>query len=295
MDIVNEIKASFKKGTYLTQLIYINLAVFVLVNLVTVFFFLIGNPTFSSPLVPWLSLPADPMQLIWKPWTIVTYMFLHEGFLHILFNILWLYWFGKIFMQYLDQKQLLSIYILGGLAGGIFYILAFNIFPIFSESYSNSYALGASASVMAVVFATSYYVPNYEVHLFFIGKVKLKYIALFSILMDLLSIPNGNAGGHIAHIGGALFGTYFILQYKKGNLITKGFDKWLEKVFNLFKKKPKMKVSYKKTGNTEYDYNNKKSSEQEQMNKILEKISKSGYTSLSKEEKEILFKMSDKK
>jgi len=295
LDIVNEIKASFKQGTYLTQLIYVNLAVFVLVNLVSVVFFMLGQPAFESPVLSWLSIPADPMQLIWKPWTVITYMFLHEAFLHILFNMLWLFWFGKIFLQYLDQKQLLSVYLLGGISGGLFYVLVYNLFPVFANSVPYSYALGASASVMAVVFSISFYVPNYEVHLFFIGKVKLKFIAIISIVIDLLSIPNGNAGGHIAHIGGALFGLWFIWEYKKGRLITKHFENLLNWFFTLFSKRPKMKVTYQKTGNVDYDYQNKKAGQQEQMNTILEKISKSGYSSLSKAEKELLFKMSDKK
>lgn len=294
MEILNEIKASFKRGTYLTQLIYINLAVFVAVNLIAVFFFLIGQSAYHLPLLKWFSLSADPSQFIWKPWTIITYMFLHEGFLHLLFNMLWLYWFGEIFLRYLDQKQLLSIYLLGGISGGLFYILTYNLFPIFENTVPYSFALGASASVMAIVFAISFYVPNYEITLFLIGKIKLKFIALFSIVLDLISIPNGNAGGHIAHIGGALFGLWFIMEYKKGRLITKKFDAFLNSFFSLFQHK-KMTVSYKKTGNVDYDYNNKKASNQAKMNEILEKISKSGYSSLSKEEKELLFKMSNKK
>ena len=156
MEILNEIKASFKKGSYLTQLIYINLAVFVLINLVQVFWFLIAQNNSASPAIYWLSLPADLSQFIWKPWTIVTYMFLHEGFMHVLFNMLWLYWFGQIFLQYLDQKQLLSVYLLGGISGGLFYIIAYNLFPVFAADMPFSFALGASASVMAIVFAISF-------------------------------------------------------------------------------------------------------------------------------------------
>ena len=289
MDIVNEIKASFKQGSYLTQLIYINIAVFVLVNLITVFFFLVGESIYDSPIISLFAIPADISELIWKPWTIITYMFLHEAFLHLLFNMLWLYWFGKIFLQYLDQKQLLSVYLMGGISGALFFLGAYNIFPVLESQYA--IALGASASVMAVVFAISFYVPDYQLPLMFIGNVKLKYIAIFSIVLDVISIPAGNAGGHIAHIGGALFGWYFITEYKKGKLITKGFDRFLEKVFTLFAKGPKMKVSYKKTGNPDYDYKNKKASQQKEMDIILEKISKSGYASLTKEEKELLFKM----
>jgi len=289
VDIVNEIKASFKQGSYLTQLIYINIAVFVLVNLITVFFFLVGESIYDSPIISLFAIPADISELIWKPWTIITYMFLHEAFLHLLFNMLWLYWFGKIFLQYLDQKQLLSVYLMGGISGALFFLGAYNIFPVLESQYA--IALGASASVMAVVFAISFYVPDYQLPLMFIGNVKLKYIAIFSIVLDVISIPAGNAGGHIAHIGGALFGWYFITEYKKGKLITKGFDRFLEKVFTLFAKGPKMKVSYKKTGNPDYDYKNKKASQQKEMDIILEKISKSGYASLTKEEKELLFKM----
>lgn len=295
MDILNEIKNSFKKGTYLTQLIYINLAVFVLINLISVFYFMAGQAAFQSPFLGWFALPAEPSQILWKPWTILTYMFLHEGFIHVLINILWLYWFGEIFLRYLSQKQLLSVYILGGISGGLLYIMAYNLLPIFAPDLPISNLLGASAAVMAIVFAISFYVPNYKVHLFFVGKIPLKYIAFGIFIIDIISIPNGNAGGQIAHIGGALFGYYFISQVKKGKSITKGFEKVLDQFFSIFKsKRSKMKVTHKKTGNVDYDYNNKKSGQQESMNKILEKISKSGYSSLSKEEKEILFKMSDK-
>jgi len=292
MDIVNEIKASFKQGSYLTQLIYVNLAVFVFVNLLTVFFFLAGESIYSSPIISYLAVPADIYELLWKPWTVITYMFLHEAFLHILFNMLWLYWFGKIFLQYLDQKQLLSVYLMGGFAGAFLFIVSYNIFPVLQSHHA--VALGASASVMAVVFAISFYVPNYQLPLMFIGNVRLKYIAIFSIIIDVISIPTSNSGGHIAHIGGAVFGWYFITEYKKGKLITKGFDTFLEKVFTFFQKNSKPKMSYKKTGNTDYDYKNKKATEQNKMNVILEKISKSGYSSLTKEEKELLFKMGQK-
>ena len=292
MEIFNEIKASFKKGTYLTQLIYVNLAVFVFVNIISVLFFLIGQQNNASVIVEWLAVPADLSNLIFKPWTVITYMFLHESFLHILFNMLWLFWFGKIFLQYLDQKQLLSVYLLGGIFGAILFIVSYNLFPVLNADYA--VALGASASVMAVVFAISFYVPNYQLALMFIGNVKLKYIAIFSIVLDVISIPSGNSGGHIAHIGGALLGWYFITEYKKGKLITKGFEKILNSFFILFKRSPKMKVSYKKTGNKDYDYKNSKVAEQKEMDIILEKISKSGYSSLSKDEKELLFRMGKK-
>jgi hypothetical protein len=172
-------------------------------------------------------------------------------------------------------------------------VLAYSLFPALALESQLEPLFGASASIMAIVFAITFYTPNYEVYIPLIDKIKLKYIALVFVLIDLATLPNGNAGGHFAHIGGALFGFWFIYQYKKGKLITRGFDKWLYKFFTWFKPKPKMKVSYKKTGNPEYDYNAKKASKQAELNQILEKISKSGYSSLSKVEKEMLFKMSD--
>ncbi len=295
MDIIQDIKSSFKKGSYLTQLIYINIGVFLLVNLVAVGTFFAGASPLENILVDWLSLPADAQQLLTRPWTPITYMFLHEHFLHVLFNILWLYWFGNIFLQYFASKHLLSVYLTGGLAGAILYIVSYNVFPVFESALPLARALGASAGVYAVVFATSTYVPNYELRLAFLGKVKLRYIALTLIVLDIILIPSGNAGGHLAHLGGAFLGFWFAYQFRKGRLITKAFEHFLDMFFTLFKPQKKMKVTYKKTGNVDYDYQNKKASQQESINKILEKISKSGYSSLSKEEKEMLFKISDKK
>ncbi len=294
MGIFQDIKSSFKKGSYLTQLIYINIAVFLLVTLVSVFSFF-GGYGGGNLLTDFLALPAYLPNLWYRVWTPITYMFLHEQFIHLLFNLLWLYWFGQIFLQYFEQKHLLSVYLSGGLVGGLLYMLAYNMFPVFENALPIAYALGASASVYAIVFATATYVPDLEIRLAFLGHVKLKYLAMILIGLDLISIPSMNAGGHIAHLGGALFGFWFAYEYKKGRLLTKRMESWLEVFFTLFKRKPKMKVTYKKTGNVDYDYQNKKASQQKQINEILDKISKSGYSSLSQKEKEMLFKMSDKK
>jgi len=294
MSIIDEIKESFRKGTTLHKLIYLNLGLFLAVQIVKIVLLLSNSNNLFPDFLNYLAVPANLEVLARRPWTLITYMFLHEGFIHILFNLLWLYWFGTVFIQELGLKKLLSTYLLGGLTRGILYVVFYNVFPVFAGVKEGSIALGASASVMAVVFAISFYVPNYQLPLMFIGNIKLKYIAVFTIVLDVLSIPAGNAGGHIAHIGGALFGIYFISQYKKGKLISKGFEKWLDKFFTFFKRNPKMKVTYKKTGNKDYDYKNKKAAEQKEMDKILEKISKSGYSSLSKEEKELLFKMGQK-
>lgn len=296
-NIWDGIKHSFKEGSNLTKLIYINLGVFLIVKLMNVLAFLFGWQVSQVPfLVHWLSVPAETNALLGRPWTVFTYMFLHEGFLHILMNMLWLFWFGRIFLNYLDQKKLLSIYLIGGLTGAATYIFAYNIFPVFADVRFGSYALGASASVMAVVLATVVYSPNHVVHLMFIGPVKIKYIAIFFIITDILNIPNGNAGGHLAHLGGAFYGWLFISQLRKGKDISSGFNSLMDSLFSLFRKRKKMKVSYKNTRTmTDEEYNKIKRTNQQQLDAILEKIAKSGYDSLTKEEKEILFKSSNQK
>jgi membrane associated rhomboid family serine protease len=290
MAIIDEIKTSFKEGNNLVKLLYINVAVFLAVTLMQVIFTLFQvSPDFS--IVRILSVPSDIGTLLTRPWSIFTYMFLHANFLHILFNMLWLFWFGQIFLQYLDQKKLLSVYILGGFAGAALYILAFNIFPLFANSVQQSVALGASASVVAIVVAISFYVPNNRINLMFIGPVKLKYIALFTIVLDLLSITSSNAGGHIAHLGGALFGYIFIQQYKQGKNISRGFDRFMDNVFSLFQKKQNITVTHKqKRPQTDIEYNRERVKNQKEIDRILEKIATSGYDSLSKSEKETLFK-----
>ena len=156
--------------------------------------------------IHWFALPADVSKLLHKPWTIISYMFLHEGFLHILFNLLWLYFGGQIFIQYLNSKQLVSTYVLGGIFGGLSYILAFNLFPAFQQNLSQSMAIGASCFGISSHYRYCYLCTKLLRTPHFLGRVKLKHIAIFSILLDIISIPKGNAGGHIAHLGGALYG-----------------------------------------------------------------------------------------
>lgn len=289
MSIATEIKDSFRFGSNLTKIIYINLAVFIIYNLINLMFFFgqVGNP-----LAHYLAVPADLTALLGKPWTIFTYMFFHEGFLHILFNMLWLYWFGMIFLEYLSQKSLVGVYIMGGLSGGAFYILAFNALGVFKETLPISIALGASASVLAIVIAISTYKPNHTINLMFIGAVKLKYLALFSIILDIISIPTSNSGGHIAHLGGALLGFLYIAALKQRIDLVKPIT-WIMDLLT-FDRKPKshLKVNYR-NADKDYDYNRRKAEQHVGLDKILDKIAKSGYDSLSKEEKETLFKFKD--
>ena len=287
--ILNSLKQEFKQGTILNKLIYINVGVFLLSSILGVFSFMFQFNL--SPVLDQLYLPAENSKLLSQPWSCITYMFLHNGFLHLLFNMVWLHFAGKIFLQYLSPKQLLSTYILGGVSGGLIFIIAFNYIPALAIYIQNAQALGASAAVLAIMVSIATYTPNYSVRFPFIGIVKLKHIAIFSVMLDLLSIPKGNAGGHIAHLGGALFGYLYIKQLQKGNDFSIRFTKWINNISNLFKPKSKLKTVHKRK-KTDTQFNTEKSAQQKAVDIVLEKISKSGYESLSKEEKATLFSAS---
>lgn len=295
MDIWGEIKQTFKQGSIITRLIYVNLAVFLFVRIVLVVLTLFNV---NLSLLEWLALPSDIGTLMTRPWTLITYMFLHYSFVHILFNMLWLYWFGKIFMMYFDEKKLLGTYIMGGLTGGVLYVLAYNLFPAFNDIAQSGILLGASASIIAIVIAAAIHAPNLTVNLFLLssifGPIKIIWIALASVLIYLLGVTGTNAGGNIAHLGGALWGYLYMTQLKKGSDITSKFNDFLYSFADRFQRKGKMKVSYRNSSTqrmSDWDYNKKKRSEKENINDILDKIAKSGYESLSKKEKELLFKM----
>jgi hypothetical protein len=208
--------------------------------------------------------------------------------------MLWLYWFGKIFLEYLDQRKLVAVYLLGGISGSLLYILSFNIFPAFDGLVGESVAIGASASVLAVVVAISAYVPDYSVHLFLLGRVKIKYLALAIFVFTSVMDFSVNSGGKLAHIGGALFGYFYTLNLRKGRDAGKYINRLIDSLATFFKPRKKMKVTYKKPAN-EYDYNKIKAEKQAKVNAILDKISKGGYDSLTREEKETLFRESQKK
>jgi len=290
-NILNNLKHKFKKGTILNKLIYINVGMFLLFSILGVISFMFQFDI--SPLLNKLYLPAENSRLISQPWTFITYMFLHSGFMHLLFNMLWLHFGGKIFLQYLHPKQLLSTYILGGISGGLLFIIAYNYIPSLQGHLYGAQALGASASVLAIIVAIATYTPNYSVQFPFIGFVKLKHIAIFSVALDIISIPKGNTGGHIAHIGGAIFGYIYIKQLQKGNDFSTGFSNFFERLVNTFKNKSKLKTVHKRA-KTDYDFNKEKSAKQKEIDIILEKIANSGYESLSKEEKATLFSASKK-
>lgn len=288
MSICDEIKSSFRLGSNLTRLIYINLGVFLVFALLRVLLFFTASST--GWITGLMAVPANLQSLMIRPWTIVTYMFYHEDFLHILFNLIWLYWFGQLFLQFFTQRQLTWVYLLGGIGGALLYILAFNLLPPFKGYAEVSLALGASASVLAVVIAVAALQPNFTVYLLFLGAVRLKYLALATVFIDIVSIPVSNAGGHIAHLGGALFGFLYVVMLRRGTDLAKPF-------YSLasikFPKRNRMKVTYR-SHNADYDYNYRKAQKHKQIDDILDKIARSGYDSLTKEEKDILFKANNR-
>lgn len=292
--IIGDFKENFNKADSLYRLIYVNIGVYLVI--------LIGNSLSklftgtNEDLVielagKWLSVPASLDKLLVRPWTLITYMFLHFDFFHILFNLLWLYWMGSILREFLGPKKVFSTYILGGICGAILYITVYNLSPFFRDSVNISFALGASAGVLAITAAAATLVPDYTMRLILIGNVPLKYIALVTIALDFINISGNNAGGHIAHIGGALFGFVYILQLKQGIDLAEWFNKLMDKLAVSTSRRPTMKVKYRRAVSDE-EFVASKKTQQERVDEILDKISKSGYGSLTQEEKDTLFKSS---
>lgn len=289
--IFTNLKRTFQSGNILSKLIYINVGLFVVIRLVSVISLLFNVQSVSF--LQYLQLPASPELVLYRPWTLITYMFTHFDILHILFNMLWLYWFGGLFLNFFNERQLGGLYLLGGLAGAALFVLSYNVFPYFQGVASYSYLMGASASVMAIVFAISFYRKELEINLFLIGRVKLIYLAIFTLLIDLLAITSDNAGGHIAHIGGALFGIWFASRIRVGKDLTAPMNRLIDWAVNLGKRKPRMRVTYKRN-ETDYEYNARKHQESADLDTILEKLKRSGYESLSADEKKQLFDASKK-
>jgi membrane associated rhomboid family serine protease len=275
-----------RSGNKLNLLIGINVIVFLAVNMTVVLeklFTSVGHQSIIELFArEYLQLPAAFSKFPTHFWTPLTYMFMHDGILHILFNMLWLYWMGQIFEEYLGNKRTIGLYIMGGFAGALFYMLALNFLPFFTSANAaaETTIVGASASVMAIVVATATLLPNYSISIIFIGPVKLKWLVTFILIIDFLGTVGPNAGGEIAHLGGALFGFIYIKQLQKGN-------DWIAAITNIFKPKSKLKVVAANGNKNSVDY-----PRQEEIDRILDKISQSGYDSLNKQEKEILFRAS---
>ena len=283
----------YKTANVLEKLIGVNILLFVLTYLFRTVFFLAGSS--SNLFEDWLVFPQELSLFIYKPWTIITYAFMHSGFLHILFNMIILHFGGKIFLNLYSGKRLLNYYIMGAIFGALVYMLSYNLFPAFS-SLGNSYLIGASAAVMAVLVGITTKIPDSQVRLFLLGNVKLWWIVAFFLITDVIQIPLGNAGGHLSHLGGAFIGYLYTKQLDKGNDIGKWIENLIASISGFFVSKPKqkktskvkMKTVYRNT-NSSAKTNLSKTEQQQKVDSILEKISKSGYESLSKHEKDFLF------
>lgn len=296
--IIDDLKRTFRQGNIVVRLIYINVAVFVIGLLLSVVLGLF-NVNINYFLRD-LYLPADLLQLLRRPWTLITYMFMHAGAWHLLGNMLWLYWFGKLFLYFFSSKHLRGLYVVGGLAGALLYIIAYNLLPAFSAQLYSATLVGASASVLAIAIATAVREPDFRINLMFIGPVKLKYFALFIVLFDVLYVGSDNAGGHLAHLGGALAGWWFVRGLGRGYDITHWVNMCIDAIGGLFHKrerKPKMKVHVHNATSdraADYEYNARKKEQSDEVDRILEKLKKSGYSSLSEEEKRKLFEASNR-
>ena len=284
--IIDDIKRIAKGDNHISKIILINVVLFILDNL------------FNSLFKEWLGLPGSFMEFIFKPWTIITYMFMHASFIHILFNMLWFYWLGQLILEYIGKQRLIAIYFVGGIAGGLTYLIVYNLISLGDNPQMGPGLIGASAGVMAVVIAFSTLKPDYEMRLFLLGSIKMKYLGLGILILTSILDFSVNMGGKLAHLGGAAVGFSFIRGLQSGNDWSKPFYGILGVFSGLFSKKKTMKV-VKKPNQDKTKTRAKKpplsSTDQQRIDAILDKISASGYDTLTAEEKEFLFRASNKK
>ena len=270
MELKNRINLFISGLNILEKIIFLNIAIYLAPFLINTILFLFNIKNID--LIKWFTIDADFGQLIFKPWSIITYGFLHGSFSHIFWNMIILYYFGKILNNLFGDKLLKKLYLSGIVAGGLTYVISYNVFPVFRGV--ESVMIGASAGVMSVLFYLASYSPQMGIRIFFFD-IKIIYIALFLFFYDIIQIPLNNSGGHIAHIGGAIWGYYYCISNNKGEDFT-------QSIFNIFKTTKKK--------NTKASHNNN-NFDQKKIDSILDKISDSGYDSLTKKEKEYLFKV----
>ena len=286
--LVSDIKGQLQYGNMVVRLIFINIFVFILITLVGIFVYGGQSSGFFQNLIRYLALPSDFSTLIRRPWTLFTHMFLHQGFGHVFWNMLILFWFGRIVGDLLGDRRILPLYISGGLAGALFYL----IFANFLSPYGGI-ALGASAAVMCIVVASGFIAPHYRLNLLLIGEVKLMYVVAALFFIDLAMIgQNSNAGGHFAHIGGAVFGGFYIYNMQRSGVdLLNGLVRLFEKnPFEVEKRRRSGRVI--KINGPEKKKHDRSNITQEDIDEILDKIKLSGYDSLSEEEKDVLYKAS---
>lgn len=287
-DIVDQ----FSKGSVILRIIIVCIAVFIGMETLHIILWSTGRQDLYTAIYRWFALPYDLSVFITRPWTIVTYMFLHAGIGHILYNMLWLYWFGEIYQLYMRDRRALAIFFGGGVIGAALSVTAYHILPPLRPYIASSSLVGASAGIEAIMFAATALNPDHRIRIFMVVELPIKFVAIAVFLLNYVAITYGNAGGEIAHIGGALFGFTYIRSLQAG-------VDWfaiLDKIPNLFSRSARnMKATHVSRGAAAAGNRSERpTSEQKKLDEILDKISKSGYNSLSKEEKDFLFKYSNK-
>lgn len=299
MSIIDDLKMEYRVGGITQKLIFWNIGLFVVPM---VAFSILGLFNISIPFLrwdypgtlDWLSLSSNPADLLWKPWSLIGYAFLHAGFLHLLFNMLMLFFAGRLFLTFFTQKQLFGVYVLSAIFAGLIFILSYNTLPMLA-GHGVTKMVGASAAIMAILVAAATYAPYYQIRLLLIGTVKLWHVAIVFVLLDLIQASGANSGGHLSHLAGALFGFGYIKLMQNGTDLTKGVSGTLDFVADLFK--PRKSTPFKKVHKNTVRATPRETAKstkditQKQIDDILDKISKSGYDSLTKEEKEFLFKV----
>ena len=287
MNIIDDLKLQYKMGGIVTRLIFWNAALFVLPWLLFALLSLLGV---NIDYIHYVSLSSNPAHLLWKPWSLLSYAFFHSGIMHIIFNMIVLNFAGRLFMTYFTSKQLLGLYVLSAIFAGISYILVFYVLNI------NAPIVGASAAIMAILVATTTYHPLMDLRLLIIGNVKLWHITAVIVIVDLMQLRSENMGGHISHLSGAFFGFIFIKLLQNGTDLSTVVTRIIDFFANLFKKNTstpfkKVHKNYSKPLEKSVSKIVTKDKSQQQIDEILDKISQSGYDSLTKEEKEFLFKV----
>ena len=307
MAFIDDIKRTFSQSNMLMRIIFVNIAVFVVIRVLALGTWMFSGD--SSALLQWVAVPGDLWMLLKRPWTLVTYMFTHADFLHILFNMLWLYWMGRIFLEFFSVKHFFALYLLGGWGGAALFLLAVNLLPVFAAGYVGV-LVGASAAVIAIVVAVAVYMPDYKIGLLFLGEVAIKWVAIVTVAIAVLSLDGANSGGNIAHIGGALVGAWFALSIKRGRDITRPLNAAIDAIVGLFngrtwsmprvnreKSRPRQpgNSSASSAGPAARPQRPTGGVSEEELDAILDKIKAAGYDALTDEERDKLFKVSRRK
>ncbi|MCX6213532.1 rhomboid family intramembrane serine protease [Spirosoma sp.] len=304
--LFDDFRSEFNKpNNTLVQLILVNVVIFLVLLVTKVSLTMAENTGAYVFITNQLMVPGEIHAFLRKPWTLFTYFFSHEEIFHILYNMLFLYWFGRLIDEYLGNRRLMGLYIMGGLAGGLLYLAMYNLVPFFQSQADGARMLGASAAAFSVAVGAATLLPNYTFHLLFFGPVRIKYIVFFFIILSVAQTAGSNAGGHLAHLGGALMGFVYVKLLQNGTDLGRPIYWLVDGWSNLLRPKPAVKVSYRQRSNASTQASSYVSAagassasastpDQDEVDMILDKISRSGYESLTREEKQKLFRASQR-